>query len=172
MEYSNLQERAMLNRLNSGQGVMHGRGEYIDPTTGEKYIPEFFTYRAEWNDIAGANYAAQRVIQIQADAEFIMYEMMAHFYDNTAPSTTVSDILLPNMNMLITDTGSGRNLFNSPVQINSIFGSAKRPFELRTPKRFAAAASIQLQLTAPVDMGVNAQTLQVVLVGEKRYYLD
>ncbi len=46
--------------------------------------------------------------------------------------------------MQITDSGSGRNLFETPLPISAVFGTGELPFILPTPKLFAARSTINI----------------------------
>lgn len=168
-----LSEMAQLSPFNIGQGVRHDSGIAYNKETGQIYTPEFFTYTAEWNDINGAGYNQSQNIAVQSDAEFLWLYGTYYFFDQANPGfTAINASPVPNMNIQITDSGSNRTFAQTPVAINSIFGTGRRPFELPGGgKKFAANSTIQLLLSsfATQTFAITA-TLQVSLIGQKHYY--
>ena len=78
---------------------------------------------------------------------------------------TVNSQPVPNISILITDTGSGRQLMNAPVSVSNIFGLGREPKVLRTPRWFASMAQIQVAVTN-YDAAVN-YNLRLSFVGAK-----
>ena len=61
-----------------------------------------------------------------------------------AAAQTESTRVIPLVTMQVTDSGSGRNLFESPVAVPSLFGTGELPFILPTPKLFSARSTITI----------------------------
>ena len=145
------------------------------------YISEPFTYQVTFNALTGLNPTANGTIQIQADAEFAIVQTTYEFIPTLAPYTQALQVvapppllnkLEPNLNVLITDTASGRQFSNQAVPVISLFGDAKLPHIWPVPRLLAASATLQLQVIAGavgVDFGADVFTLVLSFHGEKRY---
>lgn len=110
-----------------------------------------YSYSALYRAAAGGNSiaaGATSIVQIgiQADADFLILNQT---YDaNTANAArTASTIVVPNANVLLTDTGSGYQMMDQAVPIPSIFGNGQFPYVLPNPKLMAAKATLQVQVT-------------------------
>lgn len=114
--------------------------------------PVPYTYNAVWNT-AGANNnlaaGAVNVVQninVQADADFLVLyqtytanQLNAAFLSGTVP--------IPNISLLMTNTGSGYQYMDQATPIANIFGDGRQPFVLPNPLLWQAKATIQLQAT-------------------------
>lgn len=109
-----------------------------------------YTYSAVYS-VAGAqnSLAAGAVSQpvnvnIQADADFLILNQT---YDaNTANAArTANTIVIPNVSVLLVDTGSGYNLMDQPVPVPALFGNGQYPYMLPNPKLLPAKATLQVQ---------------------------
>ncbi len=110
-----------------------------------------------------------QTLQIGADSDFEVLQMQYHmtiaqaaFVDSTRP--------IPNLLILLTDTGSGRQLMNNPVPLASIAGTGVQPYFLPVTKVFARSAAIQATLTN-FDAAVTTAYNYITLVGRKIYQL-
>jgi hypothetical protein len=110
-----------------------------------------YTYNALFRAAAGGNSLASGAngivqINIQADADFLILNQT---YDaNTANAArTASSFVVPNVNVLLTDTGSGYQMMDQAVPVYSIFGSGQFPYVLPNPKLMPAKATLQVQCT-------------------------
>ena len=85
-------------------------------------------------------------IQIEADSDFEILKRMCYVGNvlNTTALLTVQ----------MTDTGSGRNLFNTPVIISNAFGTAQFPFIMQQTKIFSARSVIALTVANLGDADV------------------
>ncbi len=107
---------------------------------------DFYTYTAAVAAIAvGAN--ANAVINIEADADFILQKLT--FYADIAGAAQLSGTrIIPNVEIQITDTGSGRQLMSNPVPVPAIFGTGELPFILPNPRLFRKNSTIQIAFTS------------------------
>lgn len=151
--------------------MLHGI-EMTDDS-GRRYIPESFTYSIQFNDLTGAWSSKSGQVQIQADAAFVILEQNFTFQDNADPVAENSNILVPNATVLLTDSGSARQLMNQATPISSLFGDGRLPFILPSPKFLSPSSAFQVQVYNPnaVSYGGNTYTLTLSFIGEKRYYL-
>lgn len=137
-----------------------------------QYISEPFTYSIPFTAVTGSNPSFSGTIQIQADADFAILQSTYDFALNTAATDAPAAELKPNMSVLLTDTGSGRQLMDRLVPINNLFGNAQLPYVWPVPKLLAASSTVQVQVAcvnAAMDFGVSVYTLTLSFHGEKRF---
>lgn len=131
-------------------------------------IEDFFSYSTGVIVLAaaiGANGLAN--IAIQADSDFV-WEKLTYFADAGAQLTEATKVV-PLAQIMITDTGSGRQMFNVPMNLATIAGTGSLPYILSRPKLFDANSTIQISLTNRIATAVN---IEVVLSGRKRFKLS
>jgi hypothetical protein len=137
---------------------------------GKVYVgKDYFVYSVLAENIATAS-AVTRTIQIQADSDFVWQKATfaaflpfsgdidpVDFADRQAPAATVQ----------ITDNGSGRQLFDRPQIIGTVFGTGQLPFIMPTPRLMVARSTINFEIAnlAPSD----ELYLQLSLIGYKAY---
>jgi hypothetical protein len=145
---------------------------YLNDEEGNRYIPEPFTYSIRFDGLTGLWNQVSGQIQIQADAAFVILEQTYSFVESALPTSDLTTALTPNVDVMLTNTGSGRRLMNQPVALESLFGSGKLPFVLPTPQFFSPSSALQVQVTSGANFGGDVYTLQISFIGEKRYYLN
>jgi len=126
---------------------------------------DFFVYTSEALALL-ATTNANDSIKIEADADFIL-QKLAWQADISAAAYTDSSRPWPNVSILITDSGSGRQLMDAPVPITSFMGSGELPFILPNPRRFERNGNIQIAYTnfdAAVDYNIR-----LAFIGYKIY---
>ena len=127
--------------------------------------PDFYVYTAEAATLApGASETIS--IPVQADADFILRKM-THFADIALADQTADSRVLPLVTVQITDTGSGRQLMDSPVPISAIFGSGEMPHILSNPRLWRANSNIGITLTN--YSSATTYNVGLFFVGEKLY---
>jgi hypothetical protein len=111
---------------------------------------------------------ATAVINLDADSNF--YCVALSYSASVADAAlTESTNIIPLVRVLITDTGSGKALMNTPMPMASIMGDGKRPYRLVRPRVFLANATIQFSFTSFVAAGTIYSDLQITLHGYKVY---
>lgn len=133
------------------------------PTPKIQYWEDFFVYDATFAALASLT-SSQQNIQIQADSSF-KWTAAAFYADIAAAAFTASAQPIPNVTIQILDTGSGRQLFQDPIPVPSVFGSGQLPFILPVPRIFKARSAIQLT-AANFDAAVD-YNLRLMLIGTK-----
>ena len=108
-------------------------------------------------------------IPIEADSTFT-WERTTYTLTQNA-SQTRDTVVIPDVSVQITDTGSGRNLQQLPVNINDLAGSAQLPFVLPVERVFAARSTIQVTFTQNQAVDVY-QGLSLVFHGYKTWLLS
>lgn len=109
-----------------------------------KEIKDFFIYGLDFLAIA-AGITQTSTLLIQADSDFELMKL-TFASDLAAGVQTDSTRTIPQCSLIITDTGSGRQLMNSAIDLTSLFGDAKEPFIMPVPKRFRANTAITVAL--------------------------
>lgn len=127
---------------------------------------DFYTYQSQVVVASGAR--AVDIINIEADSEFWATKMAYLANDAAAITTQLSSTrIIPNVVVLITDTGSGRQLMSQPVPISSIAGTGELPFILPAPRYFMPNSSITIAYENFDSADDYALTLQ--FIGYKTY---
>lgn len=127
---------------------------------------EFNVYEVDFASLAASS-TANGTINIQAEADFLL-EKLTYFADISAATQTESDRVIPLINVLITDTGSKRQLMNTAVPVPNIFGRGEIPFLLPQPKVFSARSSILVQVTN--FSSATTYNLKLSFIGTDIYY--
>jgi len=105
---------------------------------------DFFTYTTRFEDLlSGAT--GNQFIQIEADSDFLIQKLAVATFENGNALTTFSQPI-PLCTILIVDTGSGRQIMNEPIPVDSLFGNGKLPYILPTPKLFVKNSRINVTL--------------------------
>ena len=107
---------------------------------GRKFTEDFFTYQFAIASLAAAT-TATASITIQADSDFdwIMTTSSANI---DGGSTPWSDAIIIPITVIITDSGSGRQLMSAGIPIAGLAGTGKQPFILPIRRRFKALSSV------------------------------
>jgi hypothetical protein len=110
-----------------------------------------FTYTAPFQAAAGANSIAAGAVslfnvQIDAGSPFMI---VSQSYDaNTANAArTAANFVIPNIRVLITETGSNRQMMDVAVAVYGLFGSGLFPYVLPIPKLMQPNSQLQIQAT-------------------------
>jgi hypothetical protein len=123
-----------------------------------QYFEDFYVYTA--NFLALAPDASQIFsIQIQADADF-KWIKSTYQADIAEAAFTAATQPVPNVTVQLTDTGTGKQLFQTPVPIATLFGIGQLPFILPIARMFSARSSIQVTVAnydAAVTYGIQLQ---------------
>ena len=110
-----------------------------------EFFRDFYIYGANFLAVAPAA-APSSSFAIQADSDFEL-QKLTFASDLNAGVQTSSTITIPQCTILITDTGSGRQLMNQAVDLTTFFGNGENPFILSRPKIFKANTTINIVLT-------------------------
>ena len=138
--------------------------QFRNPATSVKFDEDFFVYQfPNFTSLAVGGNQTQSVI-IQADSDFLI-EKLTFQADLAGVAQNDSTRVIPNVTVLITDTGSGRQLSNVAVPITSLFGTGQEPFILPRPKRIAARSTLQAIVVS--FEAVSVPTIRLSLIGRK-----
>lgn len=105
---------------------------------------DFFIYTLAATALAPAA-TANATVNIQADSDFIVHKMTV-MADVAGAGQTLNTLVVPLVRVQLTDTGSGRNLFDQATDLSAL-GIALVPYMLPVERRFAANSTIQATFT-------------------------
>jgi hypothetical protein len=131
----------------------------------QNYIArDLFVYELDMTVAAGLS--ATSGFTIQADSDFL-WTKGTFFADIAAAAQTASSLVIPLASLLITDTGSGRQLMNTAVPITSLFGTGQLPFILPRQRLFLARSLVNITINnfdAAADYNIKLS-----FIGEKAF---
>lgn len=122
------------------------------------YVYEFFTAAL------GVAASATDQVKIESDADFI-WTKMAFWADLASAAQTDATRVLPNVSIQFKDTGSGRNFFNAPIAIPSIFGTGEIPFILPIAQKLRLNSVLQCDFTS--FEAVSTPDIRLAIIGYK-----
>lgn len=128
---------------------------------------DFYTYEVDFAAL-GAGASATATFTVQADSDFI-WEKATYFADIAAAAMLPPTLIVPLVTVLITDTGSGRQLMSGAVPIPSMFGSGSLPFIVPRPRQFRSQSTVTVQLTSYVAAGTT-YNIRLSFIGEKGFW--
>lgn len=125
-------------------------------------------YVYSFNVASIANSAsAIATINIQADADFVCEQIMC-FADIAGAIQTVESQVIPLVTVMLTDSGSGRNLFNSAIPISTICGPNMAGHMLPFGRCFSANSNVSALFTN-YSAGTTYANLYLNLYGYKEW---
>ena len=113
--------------------------------SGKGVETDFYTYSFVVASLAAAA-SATSTISVQANAAFVIVKL-AVMADLAGALQTDSSRVIPLVNVSINDSGSGRNLQNTPVPLGNIAGSAQLPFVMPQQRILMPSSSVQALFT-------------------------
>lgn len=117
-----------------------------DQTLTSRYVArDFYVYDTVHSSVAPGGSNTQS-IQINADSDF-QVEKLTFFADVAAAGQQASTLVIPLMTVLITDSGSGRQLMDQALPVTNLFGTGQIPFVLKQPKIFPARTNVLVTVT-------------------------
>lgn len=141
---------------------------------GEQYDEDFFTYSFVPNatnvtgGISGTlapGASAICPVNIQQDSAFEWNFSTSSASDNASDATFAARA---NINIQITDTAAGRNLFNEPLPIGLVSGDGQFPYVVPFPRRFMPKGSIIVTMTN-FDTAKTYKNVQFNMIGRKLF---
>lgn len=131
-------------------------------------VRDFFIYSTGRFSIANGASSTQN-IAIQADADFEVMKL-TFSSDVAGAAQTIAGGAIPNATVLVTDSGSGRQLMNVAVPLIALFGNGFQPFILPTPRVFAARSNIQIVVTS--TEAANTNNISLNFIGNKIFEMQ
>lgn len=128
---------------------------------------DFYVYTETFTSVINGTSQSGN-IDIQADSDFQLQKLTVTTYPDLNSQYDVSDEVLPSVTIQITDSGSGRNLFENPIPVPSVFGNGRLPFILPTAKIFPARSTITLNISNfATDSEADIDRIDFSFVGYK-----
>lgn len=128
---------------------------------------EFYIYTTgRLAGIAAAGVAVAN-IAVQVDSDFLI-EKLSFNADIAGAAQTESSRVLPNIQILLTNTGSGRQLMSSQFPLTGLFGSGELPMIL--PRQYLLPASSTLQIALTSFEAAITVLLTLNFIGRKIYW--
>lgn len=134
----------------------------------QNIIKDHFVYSAKVDTLA-AGAIKTSIIQIEADSSFIAVKC-SYFADIAGATQTEDSRVVPLVRIQIQDSGSGRNLQNISVPIDTIAGRGELPFVLPIPREFKASANIKVTFEN-YSAATSYSNVEFVLTGYKTFYM-
>lgn len=162
--------------MNMPAANLIGAGSAASPRT-SMLPPNIFDPRTDGSDYywyvtniaAALAPAAVTNTSIQIDAGTDFYWIASTYQaDLAGAALTESGNIIPLVTVLITDTGSSRNLMNSAVPLPQLAGDGKRPYRLIRPRLFRANSVINFTWTSYVAAGTTYSNLYFTMHGYRR----
>lgn len=136
-----------------------------DPEQVDNRRRDFYIYEAESLGLVSLT-SSNDVINIEADSDFVL-QKLSYEADIAAAAYTFTTNPIPLISIQLIDTGSGRQLMQNPIPVNSFFGDGKLPFYLPNPRRFERNSTIQVAFTN-FDAAVT-YNIRLAFIGYKIY---
>lgn len=130
---------------------------------GSEVVTDFYTYGVTFGTINSSE-SVTSSIQIEADSDFEIIKLAAYGLVNVDDDPVTID-QLP-LTVMLTDTGSGRNLMNTAVPIQSLFGTGQLPFILPKTKLLYARSVLAITV-ANISTAVSFSYLALSFHGRK-----
>lgn len=127
---------------------------------------EFYCYGTGRLSAITAGGTLTTSITIQADSDFVI-EKTTYYAHLAGAAVTVNTTVVPNVEVMLTATGSGQNLMSASVPIYAIFGTGGLPFIWPFPRLLVANSVLQISLTS-FEASVTP-VLSLNFHGRKRY---
>lgn len=148
------------------QQLIGGLYQYIPPDLrfnqqGKLRITQAFTYNADFVPLAASQTATVN-IQIQSDSDFLVTSVARVATDSPAQTTALA--FMP-ATLLITDTGSGRQLMDRATHLENWFGTGQFVRVLDQPFFIRASSTLSVTL-ANLDTA-NARVIRLAFHGAK-----
>jgi hypothetical protein len=107
-------------------------------------------------------------LQIEADAYFVITKM-SYMADIAGGAQTEDTRVIPLVRVLITDTGSGRNLMSQAVDISSLAGHEGLPFVTPVARWIAPNSAVNIQFSN-YSNATNYANVSLYLHGKKLWF--
>jgi hypothetical protein len=128
------------------------------------YEDPFWYVFNQLGNIAPAGTSSQN-IQIQGDSKFEWMQTTA-FYLIAAEAAQPSFSDKANLSVFFSDTGTGRNLSNAPMPLNSVAGTGQLVYVLPVTRIFQPNSTVQCTVVN-ADAAITYNNVSVVMSGRK-----
>lgn len=129
---------------------------------------DFTIYTLATEDLAPSA-ISNDAVNIQADSDFVLTQITVSA-DLAGATQQVSTKPIPLVRVQITDTGSGRNLFDGSVDVGALSANFSDAYELPVPRRFSANSTIRVSFTN-YSTSETYTNLRIYLHGYKEWQI-
>lgn len=136
--------------------------DYLPPQL-LRHERDFFAYAVEALPLNAAT-VVTATFAVQNDSDFLAVCLTGTARDTADPTTVFAS---PAITLQITDSGSGRNLFNRAVDWNNAIGPATLPFYLPYPKYIGRASTVTFTFTNLAAAGGQDYNVRLNVSGFK-----
>lgn len=133
------------------------------------YRFEPYTYQLNFAALAAAGGQASNSFQVEANSDFILHKL-SYIADIAAAAQTDSTRVIPLVTVLLTNSGTARQMMNAAVPIASLFGNGQLPFILPASFLLKGNTTFTAQVTSYVVAG-TVYNIYLSFHGVKRYKL-
>jgi hypothetical protein len=132
---------------------------------------DWFSYPLQFTSIV-ANTPQSQSIQIDAGSDFFLTALTYSAYLAASTSSIqAATRIIPGVTLLLTDSGSNRNLMQSATPLPLIGGDGEWPHRLIHPRLFLRNSNIQVQINAyDASVGTDWDALYLNFEGFRVYY--
>lgn len=128
-----------------------------------------FTYSIDYASLATATNINGN-FTTDNDSDFIITKTTFYSAPATTAGPTASNKIIPWLTVLLTDSGSGRNLMDGPVMVSSMFGSGELPFIWSMPYKVSGNSTITANLANITTGAGEAYVTRLQFHGVKIFY--
>lgn len=143
---------------------MRGNSAANNPKYGGK---DFFVYELNRTTVLNAGVTANLSFTTDNDSDFMWTKFNAQA-GTADDGQTSSTIIVPILDVIITDNSSGRQLMNDQVPLYNIAGSGSLPFILPIERIIKARSTIAVKLINATD-NVNYLPVKLSFIGVKLF---
>jgi len=126
---------------------------------------DFYVYGTVHSAVNPSTSNTQSIL-ISADSDFQL-EKLTFFADIAAAEQQQATLEIPLCTVMITDTGSGRQLMSVAIPVTSLFGTGEIPFVLKQPKIFVARSTVSIAVTN--FSAANTYNVRLSFIGSKLF---
>ena len=124
---------------------------------------DYYIYGINFENLSALT-ADTGFVQIEADSDFLI-QKLAYFASIAGAAQTFNTIVIPLVDIVIVDTGSGRQLMNLAIPIPTFFGDGRLPYILPTPKLFTK--NTRINVTVNNFAAITEYDLFIAFEGKK-----
>lgn len=128
---------------------------------------DWYSYQAAFAAVANG-VPQSTTITIEQDSDFWITSLQ-QFTATSAATPTESTEILPMILIMVIDSGSGRQLFSSPIPLTSVAGNGQRPHYLRYPRLVRRSSSLQVSVLSYDPTTASYGFVKVIFEGFKQY---
>ncbi len=143
------------------------RGGFGDVMPGNYSGKAWFIYNTGTPSSLAPAGSLQSSFQVDKDSDFFWTKLTVHAV-SASDGTTVQNELLPEVNVIITNTSSGRAYMNEAVPLANFSGSGRLPFILPMETYIPAMTQIQVQYLNVSDQSTYS-LLELSFIGYKAF---